>query len=125
MPRNDRSAFVPLHRGDNVLPNCALFGRLVRAAHKSTKVAIKDLRAGISATHVQLLTDVLNVRNTLLRSLDEFTIQRLENQEEVYLNVLGPGGYEYTVSFLAVVALGAIVVPLCPFSSIFFLDIIF
>jgi acyl-CoA synthetase (AMP-forming)/AMP-acid ligase II len=95
------------------LPNCALFGRLVRAAHKSTKIAVRDVRAGISATHAQLLTDALGVRNFLLQSLRDSTIQRLERQEEVYINVLGPGGYEYTVAFLAIVALGAIVVPLC------------
>jgi malonyl-CoA/methylmalonyl-CoA synthetase len=116
--RNDRSAYVPLHRGVNVLPNCALFGRLIRAAHKAGKIAVKDLRTGISATHAQLLTDVLYVRNFLQDSLDDSTLQSLERNEEVYLNVLGPGGYEYTVAFLAVVALGAVVVPLCLFLHI-------
>ncbi|KAH8811031.1 hypothetical protein F5884DRAFT_897531 [Xylogone sp. PMI_703] len=112
--KDDRSAYVPPHRGENVLPNCVIFGRLVRAAHKTSKVAIRDLRTGISATHAQLLTDVLNVRNFLLKSLDTFTLESLERHEEVYLNLLGPGGYEYTVGFLAIVALGAVVVPLSP-----------
>lgn len=62
---------------------------------------------------MQLLTDVLSVRNFLKESLDEFTLQQLEKQEEVYLNILGHGGYEYIVAFLAIVAIGGIVVPLC------------
>lgn len=113
----DRTNFIPKHQGPAVLPNFALFSRLLRFAHKGPRTVIKDVIVGFSATHIQLLTDVLNVRNVLQESLEEPVLRQLENGEEVFINVLSPGGYEYTVAFLAVVALGAVVVPLCMFPS--------
>ncbi len=104
---DDRTNFIPKHQGPTVLPNFTLFSRLLRFAHKfqGQKPVIIDVVAGISATHIQLLTDVLNVRNVLQASLEESVLRQLENGEEVFLNLLSPGGYEYTVAFLAIVAL--------------------
>lgn len=65
-------------------------------------------------THLDLLSDVLALRNTLLRTLDRRTCQSLEKRGEVYMAIVAPGGYEYTVAMLAVLALGAAAVPMTP-----------
>jgi len=36
----------------------------------------------------------------------------LQRGEDVYMSILAPGGYEYTVAFLAILAIGAAAVPL-------------
>lgn len=71
-----------------------LFSRFLRFAHKNTRLAVKDTPAGFAASHVQLLTDVLHLQ----ASLEESTMARLDGGEEVFINILGPGGYEFTVA---------------------------
>lgn len=103
----------PKHVGPNVLPNFPLFPRLVGYATREPSTVIRDVTNGFEATHLQLLTDVLHLRNVLQNSLDENTRQRLLNGEEVYFNVLAPGGYEFATAFLAILAIGGVIVPLC------------
>ena len=55
---------------------------------------------------------MLALRETIKQILGLDIHQRLRNGDEVYVAVLAPGGYEYTVAILAVLALGAAVVPL-------------
>ncbi|KAK2808413.1 hypothetical protein FQN50_004798 [Emmonsiellopsis sp. PD_5] len=111
---HDRRRFVPRHVGPNILPSSTLFTRMTRFAHRPDHIAIKDLRFGITAGYDQVLTDVLHIRNHLRKTLPVDILARLDNDEEVFINLLGPGGYEYTVGFLAIFALGAVVVPLSP-----------
>ncbi|OQU98120.1 AMP-binding enzyme domain-containing protein [Cladophialophora immunda] len=108
----DRTAIVPSAQGPRILPNFLLFNRLVFFAHRKNKVVINDVTAGVAATHVQLLTDVLNFRNHIRSRLSPQTIRKLQTGEEVFICILAPGGYEYAVAFLAVLALGAVIVPL-------------
>lgn len=110
----DRCHFAPKHVGPNVFPNFFLFSRLVRWAHKPELIAVTDLTFGFKANYTQLLTDVLHLRNELRRTLQPGVVERIDREEEVFVNLLGPGGYEFTVGFLALVALGAIVVPISP-----------
>ncbi|KPI42445.1 Acyl-CoA synthetase family member 3, mitochondrial [Cyphellophora attinorum] len=110
----DRDTFAPRHIGRNVFPNFLYWGRLVRLAHKQHLLAVRDLTFGYTATYQQLLTDVLHYRNTIHLQLDHETQDRLARDEEVFVNVLGPGGYEFTVAFLALMALGAVIVPISP-----------
>jgi malonyl-CoA/methylmalonyl-CoA synthetase len=112
MDLSDRASFVPKHRGPNILPNSPFFSRLLRFAYRNKGLAINDTTAGFTASHLQLLTDVLHLRNVFLDSLDEFTLAQLERGVEVFIIVLGPGGYEFVVAFFAVIAIGAVVVPL-------------
>ena len=63
---------------------------------------------------MELLSDVLALRETILNTLDPATIEALERREEVYLAIVAAGGYEYTVAMLAVLALGAAAVPITP-----------
>lgn len=109
----DRIHFSPKHQGPTVFPNFFLFARLVRLASKPRLVAVRDVTYDYTATYVQLLTDVLYLRNLLRQQLDPAIIAKLEHDEEVFINLLGPGGYEYVVGFFAIMALGAVIVPIC------------
>jgi acyl-CoA synthetase (AMP-forming)/AMP-acid ligase II len=62
-------------------------------------------------THIQLLTDVLALRRAIELMLNPSILVSLRNGDDVYRH-LAPGGYEYTVAFLAILALGAAAVPL-------------
>lgn len=103
----------PSHVGPLVLPNFPLFLRLAGHASNSNTTAIDDRTNDIQANHLQLLTDCLHVRNTLLASLSEEVQEQLWQGEEVYFILLAPGSYEYAVAFLAILAVGGIVVPIC------------
>lgn len=112
---DDRTCFVPKHQGPNILPNSPLFSQILRFAHQSERIAIKDPLAGFAASYIQLLTDVLHLRN----SLDYSILEQLRKGEEVFITILGEGGYEFTVAFFAILAVGAVVVPLCELNSVF------
>ena len=109
----DRCDWAPKHQGPNVFPNFFLFSRLVRWAHRPL-LACRDLTFGFTASYTQLLTDVLHFRNRLRQQLHPDIVARIDREEEVYILLLGPCGYEFTVGFLALVALGAVVVPISP-----------
>lgn len=110
----DRNNFVPRHEGDSILPLSPFFSRLVRYAHrKPPRLAIRDVKLDVEKTYLQLLTDVLAFRKFLRSRLSPETLADLRDGKEVYIALLAAGGYEYTVGFVAVLALGAAVVPMC------------
>ena len=109
---DDKSNFAPRHIGPNVFPNFYFFSRLVRLAHKRQLLAVRDVTFGYQANYQQLLTDVLHFRNVLYQTLDASVRAKVDRDEEVFVNLLGPGGYEFTVAFLALMALGAVIVPI-------------
>jgi malonyl-CoA/methylmalonyl-CoA synthetase len=98
------------------LPFNPLFNRLIRFAHESPpRLCIRDLNTDLSATHLQLLNDVLSYRDYIWESLGASTrrsLCRRQGGEEVYVAILAAGGYEFAVATLAALALGAAVVPL-------------
>jgi acyl-CoA synthetase (AMP-forming)/AMP-acid ligase II len=106
---------IPQHVGPNILPNFSLFHRLLHLALDHRHVAIKDVAAGIEATHAQFLSDILHLRNTLRSMLSAEVRQQIERHQEIYICLLSRGSYEYAVGLLAIVALGAIAVPICRF----------
>ncbi|KAH9826778.1 AMP-binding enzyme C-terminal domain [Teratosphaeria destructans] len=109
----DRTLYTPSHTGPKIFPNHSLFNRLIRFAHHRTpKLCIRDANTGKVASHLQLLTDVLALRERLLQSLAPSVRAAMGRRGEVYIAVLAPGGYEYTVAMLAVLATGAAVVPM-------------
>ena len=114
LPPDDRCGFVPKHSGPNVFPNFYLFSRLVRLAHKPSLFAVNDVTFGYKATYLQFLTDILHFRNVLRQTLDSAVIAKLDRDEEVFINLLGPGGYEFAVAFFSLMALGAVIVPISP-----------
>ncbi|KAI4641130.1 hypothetical protein J4E93_008008 [Alternaria ventricosa] len=111
----DRCCMVPKHSGRNVLPNSPLFSRLLRFANRRpARIAIDDVRLNMQKTYLELLSDVLALRERLLGTLTSATREALERREEVYIAIIAPGGYEYAIAVLAILALGAAVVPLTP-----------
>jgi malonyl-CoA/methylmalonyl-CoA synthetase len=111
----DRTDFVRSHSGDNILPADPLFSRLLTLAHRPNPTpAIRDVNAGVEKTAAELLSDVLNFRRVLKTSLTAQTLDDLQNRREVYISIVAPGGYEFAVGMLAIMALGA--AP-SPFSS--------
>ena len=110
---DDRTLHVPKDEGPKVLPAHPFFNRMVRFAHAvPPRVCIRDDNTGFEATHLQILTDVLAFRTRIWDSLSSAVRKQLDDRQEVYIAVLAPGGYEYTVAMLAALALGAAVVPM-------------
>ena len=119
MSNGDRTLLVPPHIGDHILPNLPFFEKLLRYASRSTpRIAIRDVNAGLEKTYAQLLVDGLALRKKLRQTLSPDIRENLLNDREVPIALLAPGGYEYAVGFIAILALGATVVPLsgCPAS---------
>lgn len=114
---DDRTTFVPPHTGPTILPSSPLFNRLLRFAHnRPPRLAVRDISANTEADYLQLLTDVVFLRNRLQEHFSADVLQRLHRNEEIYIAVLAAGGYEYTVAMLAVLALGAAAVPLSAYN---------
>jgi malonyl-CoA/methylmalonyl-CoA synthetase len=102
---------VPPHTGPNVLPNTPMLSQLLRHAG-SGRIAIRDLVMGVEKTYAELLSDALNLRNVVAESLSPSVKSAIANGEEVFVGVLAAGGYEYAVAVLAIMALGAAIVPM-------------
>lgn len=127
----DRTSMLPRHIGRNVFPCTVsslvykgrkvfltghgqpLFNKLIRFTHVlPNKVCIRDVRASLEKTHLDLLSDVLALREHIKNTLQQPVLDSLDDGDEVYIAVVAPGGYEYAVAVLAVLAIGAAVVPL-------------
>ncbi|KAH6639869.1 hypothetical protein C7974DRAFT_432291 [Boeremia exigua] len=111
----DRSFMVPKHDGYNVFPNTPLFSRLLRyASRRPARIAIDDVRSKHQRTHIELLSDVLALREVVSNTLDPVILTALDQRDEVYIAIVAAGGYEYTVAMLTVLSLGAAAVPITP-----------
>jgi malonyl-CoA/methylmalonyl-CoA synthetase len=96
---------------DNVLPNYNIFNRLLR--HATTRpelIAVQDPQLG-RKTYTQLLTDVLSLRRGLKEVIEP---QKLQGS---FICILASGGYQHTVAYLTITALGAVAVPLRKYSG--------
>lgn len=110
--RGKRASSLPRHIGLNILPDFDIFHRLLFLARKSKLPVIKDIAAGIEADHLTFLSDIVHLRNAIWSSLHKQTQETLLKGSYVAINLLCPGGYEFSVGFLAIVALGAVVSPI-------------
>ncbi|KAJ5793927.1 hypothetical protein N7457_000526 [Penicillium paradoxum] len=109
----DRTLFIPPHVGENVFPNLPFFHRLLRyAQRRPSPIAVRDLNAGVEKTYHDLLSDVLALRKVLESTISPEARRDLLADKEVYIGLLAPGGYEYTVGFIAILAIGAAIVPM-------------
>ena len=110
----DRTNFVPKHVGRNIFPANPFFNRLVRFAHAiPPRICVRDDNLGKEYNHLQLLTDALALRERIWNDFLTPEIRRqLERRQEVYIAILAPGEYEYTVAVIASLALGAAMVPM-------------
>ncbi|KIW69996.1 hypothetical protein PV04_02308 [Phialophora macrospora] len=108
----DRTVLVPEHIGPNVLPNNPFFSKLLRHARRD-RLALRDVDLGLEKTYTEILSDALSFRAVLEGSLSSERLRALKDGDsEVYIGVLAAGGYEFTVAVLAVLAIGAAVVPI-------------
>lgn len=107
---------MPRHEAhDHVLPCDPLFTRLLTlACRRNQRPAIRDLNGGYERTYAQLLNDVVNLREALRSKLTPQSLKALRDGEEVFISLLGPGGYEFTVGVLAILCLGAAASPFSP-----------
>jgi malonyl-CoA/methylmalonyl-CoA synthetase len=110
---DDRTLHVPPQSGRDILPCHSLFQRLLRFAHQQPpRLAIRDGNTGSEATHIQLLSDVLAMKERLWNTLGQDVQLALQRKEEVYIALLAPGGHAYAVGLLAILAVGAAAVPM-------------
>lgn len=107
----DRTQLFPSHQGPNVLPNDPFFARLLRHASRG-RILVRDLELGCTKTYGDALADAVALRSRMEQQLSADAKRRLRNGDEVFFGVLAPGGYEFTVAVLAVLATGAAVVPM-------------
>lgn len=84
------------------------------AGRTPARIAIDDVRSKHQKTHLELLSDILALRETVLNTLDVTILEALDKRDEVYIAIVAAGGYEYTVAMLTVLALGAAAVPITP-----------
>lgn len=115
-PSFDRTDHTPAHRGDTVLPNSPFFSQLLRHGHYLRQPAIRDLNlGGLEKIYAELLSDVIRFKTVLQKHLPSHVLEQLRaDKEEICIGVLAAGGYEYVVGVLAVLAIGAAVVPMTP-----------
>lgn len=92
---------------------CPFFHRLLRYAQREpSPIVVRDVVAGVEKTYHHLVSDVLAFRKVLKISLSHEARRDLVADKEVYIGLLAPGGYEFTVGFIAILAIGAAVVPM-------------
>lgn len=110
--RWDRTHHVPRHKGAHILPNIPMIAQILRHALFGNRLAIRDINTGVEKSYSELILDVAHLRTFLETRLTSSVMKALHDGEEVYIGVLAAGGYEYVVAFLAIMALGAAVVPM-------------
>lgn len=116
---SERTDFVPSHEGDLILPADPLFNRLLALAHRpKQETVIRDVNTGVEKTSADLLSNVLNLRRVLKSTLPQNTLTSIQHGEEVFISILAPGGYEFAVGILAVLALGAAASPFSPLQPV-------
>lgn len=112
----DRTSLVPAHTGPDVFPNSPFFSKLLRHARRG-RLAVRDVDylcgKGVEKTYGDVCSDALSLRAVMERTVAPEVLEGLRDRdEEVYIGVLAAGGYEFTVAAVAVLALGAAVVPI-------------
>jgi hypothetical protein len=106
----DRTDFFPIQEGDHVLPHDLMFHRLYFLALNQNTTAVRDPCHNHEINYHQLLSDVLATRNLLRQQLTATSMEMIRKGDEISVLVVARG-YHFVVGFLAVMCLGAIVVP--------------
>ncbi|KAL4876009.1 acetyl-CoA synthetase-like protein [Aspergillus karnatakaensis] len=94
-------------------PKDPFFEKLLHNAQLHTKVIISDETLGIQATYLQLLHDVEALRDSIWQTLPDslFDTNGTIRDDNVFIATLMPGNYEFIVSLVTCLALGAAIVP--------------
>lgn len=95
-------------------PDEPFFRRLVEFANGPPRIIIRDEISGFRITYRELLSGVLRFRKLLQQRLPPSAFDSSQMlREPIYIGILAPASVEFTVAFLAILALGGIVTPLC------------
>ncbi|KAJ5903493.1 hypothetical protein N7504_005876 [Penicillium tannophilum] len=94
-------------------PNDPIFNQLASLAAQVKRPIIHD-PSGLKIDYNRLLNDVSRLRVTLRESLppSSFDKQGIIDQERPYVCILADADYNFIVSFITILALGGVVVPL-------------
>lgn len=96
------------------LPNNTLFERLVLIAKERPGARIHDLTHGVNASYDDLLQDVVAFRRCLQKTLPSslLTEKGVIRDDDVYICTAMETSYEMMVAFIAIISIGAAVLPL-------------
>lgn len=94
-------------------PNDPIFNKLASLAAQVKQPIVHD-PSGLEIDYNRLLNDVSRLRATLRESLppSSFDKQGIIDQERPYVCILADADYNFIVSFITILALGGVVVPL-------------
>ncbi|KIX94631.1 uncharacterized protein Z520_09677 [Fonsecaea multimorphosa CBS 102226] len=113
----DRTDMVPYHEGLNVLPHDFMFHRIFYLANNhGNTTAVHDPYSGYQKSYRELFLDIVRTKNHIRNHLTAESMRMLRDEEEVSMLIVSRG-YEFTVAFFAVLALGAVAVPQSPHIS--------
>lgn len=107
----DRTDLVHYREDGDCLPNDILFQRLHYLAIYRNGSAVKEEHLGLDVSYAKFLSDIIKHKKAILATLDDKTLQKLEEDKEVAFTILARG-YEFIVAFFAILAVGGIAVPL-------------
>ncbi|ODM23812.1 hypothetical protein SI65_01401 [Aspergillus cristatus] len=95
------------------LPNESLFTQLLHLSKHTQHVVIHDPTSDVHANAVQLMADVMAMRQSIYASLPRSDCgdKGLMASDAPSILVLAPGNYEYLVAAFAIMSLGAALVP--------------
>lgn len=96
-------------------PNEEIFLQLLKAASTSQRDAVIDFNRGISADYVQLLTDVIQMRQKIWSELPRSTFDErgIITPETPYVFILAPASYPFIAAAFAILSIGAAISPMC------------
>ncbi|KAK0724920.1 hypothetical protein B0H67DRAFT_569137 [Lasiosphaeris hirsuta] len=98
------------------LPDEPIFKKLIENGKSNPNVIFQDASCGVDATYPQLLYDIVSLRQRLYEWLPPslFDDDGRIKEENPYILIVAPANYEFVVASLAVLAIGAALVPLAP-----------
>lgn len=100
-------------------PEDPFFSKLLAAAERRGKTTIIHEKAdGVKANYNQLLHDVHELRKELQSRLGDELLnpKGMVKQDGFYIAILTQGGYKFLVACIAIIAIGAAVIPLSQYN---------
>ncbi|RLL95856.1 hypothetical protein CFD26_103716 [Aspergillus turcosus] len=97
-----------------LLPDDTIFSQLVQCAIEFDGPAFCDPDYEVTADHRQLIHDVFQMRERIYETIPSlsFDDSGLLREENMFILLLAPNGYEFVVGCLAILSVGGAVVPL-------------
>jgi malonyl-CoA/methylmalonyl-CoA synthetase len=97
-----------------LLPDDTIFSQLVQCAIEFDGPAFRDPDYEVIADHRQLIHDVLQMSERIYDTIPPLSFDNsgLLREENMFILLLAPNGYEFVVGCLAILSVGGAVVPL-------------